>query len=107
MDVICKCGHGVKEHKDVFHVILGKGKCDCRFTEEEVYLIHITEQQARLDTNRAQVQSLIYREKLLQEKLNKIQAELNYAIYGVDDDPVDHNDDKKWINSMMAANNDE
>ena len=43
----------------------------------------------------------------MQEKLNKIQAELNYALYGVDNDPVDHSDDSKWINSMRAANNDE
>jgi len=104
MDIICKCGHSVEKHG---MWICGVEDCHCHSGRVEIYEIYITEQRARLDTNRAQVHSLIYREGLLQEKLNKIQAELNYALYGVDNDPVDHSDDSKWINSTRAANNDE
>lgn len=54
MDVMCKCGHNIDVHNDEWGCMADTGKCDCNFDKEDVCQIFITEQQARLDTNRQQ-----------------------------------------------------
>ena len=74
MDIICKCGHNAHIHSTRNETCLVNA-CYCRLNEEEVYQIYITEQQARLDTNRAQVEALIAeRDALKAQKLELIKA---------------------------------
>jgi hypothetical protein len=72
MDIICKCGHEADNHDD-YGCISCAYKCE--INEREVLHIYITEQQARLDTNRAQVAALIAeRDALKAQKLELIKA---------------------------------
>lgn len=63
MEIICKCGHDATEHKGPFGCMAYADRlhnlCECRLSIADCYLVYITEQQARLDTNRAQVEALI------------------------------------------------
>ena len=70
MDIICKCGHNAHIHSTRNETCLVNA-CYCRLNEEEVYQIYITEQQARLDTNRAQVEALIAERDALVEVNSK------------------------------------
>ena len=58
MDVTCKCGHSVKMHMSdsgCCHTSgMSSSLCMCTINQNQVYEIYITEQQARLDTNRQQ-----------------------------------------------------
>lgn len=65
MDVTCKCGHNVDEHGD-----WKCSKCNCELGEVEVYQIFITEQQARLDTLRMQVDRQIEEKKIIKKHLD-------------------------------------
>ena len=76
MDIICKCGHKPSEHGRGF--CYGDG-CACNLTETEVYLVYITEQQARLDTNKQQVGRMI-KEK---EHLRNVIVELRGAFHRI------------------------
>ena len=56
MEIICKtCGNSYEKHSGPFNY----SECACMLSQTDVLLIHITEQQARLDTCRAQVEALM------------------------------------------------
>lgn len=76
MDIICKCGHNATDHHDYYHCSLVDSKCNCVLTEADVLHVHITEQQARIDTNRAQVESLVGQVKSLIEEREDLKQEL-------------------------------
>ena len=83
MDVFCKCGFSVLDHDDSgcwkqSVSELGQ-KYHCEMTPNQVYQIYITEQQARLDTNRQQVAYLI-KEK---ESLRNVISELRGAFHRI------------------------
>jgi C4-dicarboxylate-specific signal transduction histidine kinase len=73
MDIICKCGHEADNHDD-YGCISCAYKCE--INEREVLHIHITEQQARLDTNRAQVAALIAERDVLKEERRRLVSQL-------------------------------
>ena len=66
-DITCKCGHDAKLHTAAGCLIIGG--CWCELSSEKVLRVHITEQQARLDTNRAQVTALIAERDALKNQL--------------------------------------
>ena len=69
MDIICKCGHDVTQHEEMagcFQCAIDPDNLDgCVLTRDQVYKIHIAEQQARLDTNRQQVAYLMKEQEYL------------------------------------------
>jgi len=75
MDVICKCGHKYSQHalfnmSGCLDVGLDKGgNCKCGLSQSDVLIIFITEQQARLDTNR---QQNVVMAKKIKKQNNKI-----------------------------------
>ena len=84
MDIICKCGHDVEQHSPLktYGCLADSGLqhlCLCDLSKVEVLLIHITEQQVRLDTNRQQVGRMI-KEK---EHLRNVIVELRGAFHRI------------------------
>lgn len=71
--ITCKCGHKAGEH--------GRGfcyadDCTCKFYESEVYEIYITEQQARLDTLRMQLERIIPERDALKKMVDNLTYEI-------------------------------
>lgn len=76
MDIICKvCNHEINDHlpDGCFHCENGtlsvNETCSCELSPADVANVEITLLQARLDTNRAQVEALIAERDALKNKL--------------------------------------
>ena len=69
MDIVCKeCGKNVDNHPDDFGM---GGIGNCKFSQSDVYKIYITEQQARLDTIRMQLERIIPERNKLKNIIGK------------------------------------
>lgn len=93
MDVMCKnCGHSVEEHAascGCWHTEKNPARiCACVLFPIKIYQIHISEQQARLDTNRAQVAYLTKERDSLRNIIKVLRGALHSIIGNIHNSEV-------------------